>query len=192
VYRSMFPPSPDFVPVRPYHASTASFAPYNFFFRYDMFGKLDAASCASAPVREELLASGNSWHFCSWFLKQRGEKGRGLQVSEGGNGALLAVLHLPCGSRGERACEDYWHTRVGRSSDWQFCSCLRQKGGEEYWYRTRSSVHYWQAVTPGTYAPNSSCVCCVHADLPLTCLAAAAGAGTTGIGRGRVYTTDKQ
>jgi hypothetical protein len=163
VYRSMFPPSPDFVPVRPYHVSTASFAPYNFFFRYDMFGKLDAASCASAPVREELLASGNSWHFCSLFQKQRGEKGRGLQVSEGGNGALLAVLHLPCGSRGERA---YWHTKVGRSSDWHFCSCLRQKGwhfcsclrqkgGEEYWYRTRSSVHYWQVVTPGTFAPCS-------------------------------------
>jgi len=93
--------------VRPYHVSTAGFAPYNFFFRYDMFGKLDAASCALAPVHEELLASGNFWHFCSWFQKQRGEKGRGLQVSEGGNGALLAI-----------------------SNYWQFCTCLAEAEGE--------------------------------------------------------------
>ena len=111
--RSMFPSSPDFVPanLRLYHVSTLGFAPYNFFFRYDVYGKSVAASRALAPVREELLASGNSWHFCSCFRKQRGEKGRGLQVSEGANGELLALLHLPCGSRGERACEDYWHAK---------------------------------------------------------------------------------
>jgi hypothetical protein len=55
----MFPPSPDFVPanVRPYHVSTAGFAPYNFFFRYDMFGKLDATSCALAAVRVRLAGA---------------------------------------------------------------------------------------------------------------------------------------
>jgi hypothetical protein len=44
--------------------------------------------------------------FCSWFQKQRGEKGRGLQVSEGGNGALLAI-----------------------SNYWQFCTCLAEAEG---------------------------------------------------------------
>ena len=150
--RSMFPSSPDFVPanLRLYHVSTLGFAPYNFF-RYDVYGKSVAASRALAPVREELLASGNSWHFCSCFRKQRGEKGRGLQVSEGGNGELLAETtgsFAPAlrkqrgeGLRGLLACQGLEDPTTRTSAG----GSRGEKGGEDYWYRTRSSVNYWQA-----------------------------------------------
>ena len=136
--RSMFPSSPDFVPanLRLYHVSTLGFAPYNFFFRYDVYGKSVAASRALAPVREELLASGNSWHFCSCFRKQRGEKGRGLQVSEGGNGELLASRNYwqfcTClaEAEGRGPARTTGMPRVGRSNYSHFCSCWRKQRGE--------------------------------------------------------------
>jgi hypothetical protein len=77
-----------------------------------------------------LLASGNSWHFCSkQFVRLLIYHWQSLTT-----GSFAPSLRQ---QRGER-CEDYWHTKVVSGHYWHFGSSFwkqRREGCEDYWHR---------------------------------------------------------